>query len=96
MSILSMQLALVIVLAPGHVMSPALALLGGMPLWNPGGTLCQLAVAEALPSGVVDPYQVAHFSATWLPSVNSCYDISNIYCMQLHLSAAMRGDHQKR
>ncbi len=58
-----MQLALVTVLALGHVMPLALVLLVGMPLWNPGVTLCQLAVVEALPLGVGDPYQVAHLRA---------------------------------
>jgi len=96
---LFMQLALVTVLAPGHVMSLALALLVGMPLWNPGVTLCQLAEAEALPSGVVDPYQVAHLRAfVCYPAshYHRCCDINNIYCTQLHLSAAMHENHRKR
>ena len=94
-----MQLALVTVLAPGHVMSLALVLLVGMPLWNPGVILCQLAVAEALPLGVGDPFQVAHLRALvcYLAlHYLRCCDINNIYCMQLHLSAAMHGNHRKR
>lgn len=96
---LFMQLALVTVLAPGHVMSLALALLVGMPLWNPGVSLCQLAVAEALPLGVDDPYQVAHLRAfVCYPGshYHRCCDINNIYCTQLHLSAAMHGNHRNR
>lgn len=51
------MLALVTVLVLGHVMCLALAFLVGMPLWKPGGTRCQRAGAEALPSGVDDLYQ---------------------------------------
>ncbi len=94
-----MQLALVTVLVLGHVMSLALALLVGMPLWNPGGTLSQLAVAEALPLGVGDPFQVAHLRASvCFPALyyHKCFDIDSIYCMQLHQSAAMHGSHRKR
>ena len=89
-----MQLALVTVLVLGHVMCLALAFLVGMPLWKPGGTRCQRAGAEALPSGVDDLYQVAHLRAFVGYQALHCHrrcDINNIHCMQLHPSAATRG-----